>query len=199
MAFADTAKAIGAVTDAISQRLNTRTGLAITVGRPEPGVVAGVERLNLFLYEIQFDASLKNVSLDEGQRPPLWLVLKYFLTAFDDDGKTSDTISAYENLGEGIRALQELSVLPLTPGLPAPLLKALSDNPQDLKITFDEASTELLSKVMQGSDEKYRLSVAFQVRPVMIAAAELASYSLLVGVDYTTAPPTIVGEPAIHI
>lgn len=199
MALADTAKAIGAVTDAISQRLNTRTGLAITVGRPEPGVVAGVERLNLFLYEIQFDASLKNVSLDEGQRPPLWLVLKYLLTAFDDDGKTSDTIPAYENLGEGIRALQELSVFPLTPGLPAPLLKALSDNPEDLKITFDEASTDLLSKVMQGSDEKYRLSVAFQVRPVMITAAELASYSLLVGVDYTTAPVTLVGEPAIHI
>jgi hypothetical protein len=199
MALADTAKAIGAVTDAISQRLNTRTGLTITVGRPEPGAVAAAERLNLFLYEVQFDASLKNVSLDEGQRPPLWLVLKYLLTAFDDDGKTSDTIPAYENLGEGIRALQELSLFPLTPGLPAPLLKALSDNPEDLKITFDDASTDLLSKVMQGSDEKYRLSIAFQVRPVMIAAAELASYSLLVGVDYTTAPVTTVGEPAIHV
>src|SRR5258706_1226213 len=135
MALADTGKAIGVVTDAISQRLNTKTGLLVTVGRPEPGFVAGVERLNLFLYEIQFDASLKNVPLDEGQRPPLWLVLKYLLTAFDDDGKTSDTIAAYENLGEGIRALQELASFPLTPGLPAPLLKALSDNPEDLKIT----------------------------------------------------------------
>jgi hypothetical protein len=199
MALADTARAIGAVTDAISQRLNTRTGLTITVGRPEPGTAAAGERLNLFLYEIQFDASLKNVPLDEGQRPPLWLVLKYLLTAFDEDGKTSDTIPAYENLGQGIRALQELSSFPLTPGLPAPLLKALSDNPEDLMITFDEASTELLSKVMQGSDEKYRLSIAFQVRPVMIAAAELPSYSLLVGVDYTTVPVTTVGEPAIHI
>lgn len=199
MALADTGKAIGAVTDAISQRLKTRTGLAITVGRPEPDVVVGVDRLNLFLYEIQFDASLKNVSLDEGQRPPLWLVLKYLLTAFDDDGKTSDAIGAYENLGEGIRALQELALFPLTPGLPAPLLKALSDNPEDLKITFDDAPTDLLSKVMQGSDEKYRLSIGFQVRPVMIAAAELPSYSLLVGVDYTTAPVTKVGDPAIHI
>lgn len=199
MALADTAKAIGAVTDAISQRLNTKTGLAVTIGRPEPGVVVADDRLNLFLYEIQFDASLKNVPLDEGQRPPLWLVLRYLLTAFEDDGKTSDTIKAFENLGAGIRALQELSLLPLTPGLPAPLLKALSDNPEDLKITFDEASTDLLSKVMQGSDEKYRLSIAFEVRPVMIAAEELPSYSLLVGVDYTTAPVTKVGEAAIHI
>ena len=78
MALADTAKAIGAVTDAISQRLGTKTGLAVTVGRPEPTLpVTSGDRLNLFLYEIQFDASLKNVSLDEGQRPPLWLVLKY--------------------------------------------------------------------------------------------------------------------------
>src|SRR5258706_7528228 len=129
MALADTAKAIGAVTDAISQRLNTRTGLTITVGRPEPGVVAAAERLNLFLYEVQFDASLKNVPLDDGQRPPLWLVLKYLLTAFDGDGKSSDAIGAYENLGIGIRALQELAALPIATGLPATLAAALSDNP----------------------------------------------------------------------
>jgi len=33
----------------------------------------------------------------------------------------------------------------------------------------------------------------------MIAPAELPSYSLLVGVDYTTTPPTRVGEPDIHV
>jgi len=200
MALVDSARAIGAVTDAISQRLSTRTGLSVTVGRPEPptGVPAG-ERLNLFLYEVQLDASLKNVPLDDGQRPPVWLVLKYLLTAFDADGKTSDALGAYENLGEGIRALQELSLFPLTPGLPALLLKALSDNPEDLKITLDEASMDLLSKITQGSDEKYRVSAAFQVRPVMISPSELPSYSLLVGVDYTTTPVTPIGEQGIHI
>src|SRR5262249_16616294 len=113
MALVDSGRAIGAVTDAISQRLSTRTGLSVTVGRPEPptAVPAG-KRLNLFLYEVQFDGSLKNVPLDDGQRPPVWLVLKYLLTAFDDDGKTSDALGAYENLGEGIRALQELSLFP---------------------------------------------------------------------------------------
>ena len=199
MGFADTSRAIGAISDAISQRLNTRTGLPVTIGRPEPGAAPGADRLNLFLYEISFDGSLKNVALDDGQRPPLWLILKYLLTAFDDDGKTSDTVGAFENLGQGIRALQELSSFPLTPGLPAPVLKALSDNPEDLKITFDDASTDLLSKVMQGTDEKYRLSVAFQVRPVMIVASETPLYSLLVGVDYSTAPATTIGEAGIHI
>ncbi len=198
MALADTGRAIGAITDAISHRLNDRTGLPVTVGRPEPEASSSGKRLNLFLYEAQFDASLKNISLDEGQRPPLWLVLKYLMTAFDDI-KGSDSIQAYEYLGQGIRALQELSVLPLVPGLPASILGPLSDNPEDIKITFDDAPADLLSKVMQGSDEKYRFSVSFQVRPVMIAPAETPSYSLLVGVDYTTAPPTEIGEKGVKI
>ena len=199
MALARTGKAIGAITDAISQRLNSRTGLNISVGRPEPPSSATGNRLNIFLYEVEFDGHLKNVSLDEGQPAAVWLVLKYLLTAFDSDGKTSESLIAYEHLGAGIRALQELSLFPLTPGLPGPLLDALSDNPEDLKISFDDTPSELLSKIMQGSDEKYRVSIAFQVRPVMIAPADLPHYSQLVGVDYTTTPPTPIGEAGVHI
>ncbi|HKG79019.1 MAG TPA: Pvc16 family protein [Pyrinomonadaceae bacterium] len=199
MALAKTGKAIGAITDAISQRLNSRTGLNVSVGRAEPAPSAAGNRLNIFLYEVVLDGSLKNVPLDEGQPAALWLVLKYLLTAFDSDGKTSESIVAYEHLGAGIRALQELSDFPLTPGLSGTLLEALSDNPEDLKITFDDTTSELLSKVMQGPDEKYRVSIAFQVRPVMIAPADVPSYSLLVGVDYSTTPPTTIGEEGVHI
>ena len=148
---------------------------------------------------MELDGSLKNVPLDEGQPPALWLVLKYLMTAFDGDGVTSESIIAYEHLGAGIRALQELSHFALKPGLPDALLEALSDNPEDLKISFDNTTSELLSKVMQGPDEKYRVSIGFQVRPVMIAPADLPSYSLLVGVDYTTTPPTTIGEAGVHI
>ena len=38
---------------------------------------------------------------------------------------------------------------------------------------------------MQGTDERYRLSVAFQVRPVMIVPAAEPHAALLVGIDYT--------------
>jgi hypothetical protein len=201
MPLADSANAISAVTEVIVDRLRARTLLDVTVGRPEPGdSFVKAERLNVFLYEILFDGNLKNVPLDEGQRPPLWLVLKYLLTAFDDDGKTSDSPVAYEHLGEGIRALQEIALLPLS-GLSTTQLNSLSDNPEDLAITFDEASTDLLSKVMQGSEEKYRVSIAFQVRPVMIAPAEVPSYSLLVGVDYTASPIPDAKDPEkrIHV
>jgi hypothetical protein len=130
----------------------------------------------------------------------LWLVLKYLLTAFDDDGINSDSMAAHDNLGVAVGALQEFSVLPLTPPLASiPHINALKDNPEVLKITFDEAPLDLLATAMQGSDEKYRLSIAFQVRPVMIAPAELPSYSQLVGVDYTTTPATLVGEKDIHV
>jgi Pvc16 N-terminal domain/IPT/TIG domain len=197
MALANSVGAIAAVTEAVTLRLHEMTGLDVTVGRPEPATsVTAVKRLNVFLYELQFDSALKNVPLDEGQQPPLWLVLKYLLTAFEDDGKTSDSLKAYDNLGLGIRALQELTFLPLAP---LTRLDAVIDNPQDLKITFDEAPLDMLSKVMQGSDEKYRLSVAFQVRPVLIAPAALPSYSLLVGVDYTATPVTTIGEKGIQI
>jgi len=48
----------------------------------------------------------------------------------------------------------------------------LRDNPNELKITFDAATVELLSKLMQGPDQRYRCSAAFQVRPVLIVPAE---------------------------
>ncbi len=199
MALADTGKAIGSVTKLLIDRLSTKTGLNITIGRPEPSAngISG-KRLNLFLYEALFDPSLKNVSLDEGQPPPLWLVLKYLLTAFDDDGN-SDTAVAHDYLGEGIRAIQESNFLYLTASTNVDVRKALNDNPEILKLTFDNVPSDLLSKLMQGSDEKYRFSVGFEVRPVMIATGEPISYSLLVGVDYTAKPNQVIGEKGVQI
>jgi hypothetical protein len=50
---------------------------------------------------------------------------------------------------------------------------------------------------MQGADEKYRCSVGFQVRPVMIASREPADYALLVGVDYQA--DAVIGEAGIQL
>src|SRR6266705_3524191 len=108
MALVNTGRAIGAVTQTLRERLTTVLGAAVgqvTVGRPEPPAAAlAGSRLNLFLYEIHHDEFLRNESLDDGQPPPLWLVLRYLLTAFDEGGD-SDTVDAHEILGEGLRAL----------------------------------------------------------------------------------------------
>jgi hypothetical protein len=196
MALVHTGRGIGAVTQTLRERLTLALGAAVnqvTVGRPEPAAVNAGSRLNLFLYEIHHDEYLRNESLDEGQPPPLWLVLRYVLTAFDEAGE-SDTVEAHEILGEGLRALDALNFLQPTAATTSPL----RDNPNELKITFDAATAELLSKLMQGPDQRYRCSAAFQVRPVLIAPAEPAAYSQLVGIDYI-AGGTVIGERGIRI
>ncbi|MFM7471092.1 MAG: DUF4255 domain-containing protein [Nodosilinea sp.] len=200
MALAETGKAIGAVTQLLREHLLPPTvpEADVTVGRPEDAATSSQNpKLNLFLYEVQFDASLRNHALDYGQPFPIWLVLKYLLTAFDTGGD-SDSILAHGLLGEGIRALQELAFLPLI-GSTSPLntRDTLRDNPEPLKITFDQTPSDLLSKVMQGSEEKYRCSIGFEVRPVMITTRQPTTYSLLVGIDYTTSQ--IIGEAGIQI
>ncbi len=188
MPLAATTRAIGAVTEALRLRLGTRTNVNVLVGRPEQNT-GGQRHLNLFLYEILYDPHLKNYPLDEGQKPPLWLVLKYLITPFGNDGE-SDSTQAHEDLGSALRALYEDDLLRLD-GLTSSIVEALENNPEQLHVTFDESSTELLSKLMQGADERLRLSIAFQVRPVMIATVEPPDYSLLVGVDYTQTPTAL--------
>ena len=200
MAAADTPRAIGAVTRLLRDHL-IRRGFEVSVGKPEVAAQANANvdaKLNLFLYEAGFDPHLRNVELRQGDPAPLWLILKYLLTAYDDT-ENSDSADAHELLGRGIAALQELSLLRLVPPVIASVQAALQDNPEPLKLSFDESSVELLSKIMQGTDERYRLSMAFQVRPVLIVPASPSPSTLLVGIDYTTLPQTVIGEDGIVI
>ena len=97
-------------------------------------------------------------------------MLKYLLTAFDGD-ENSDSAIAHELIGRGIAALHELNFLALDALVATDVRLALENNPEPLKLTFDETTADLLSKIMQGTDERYRLSIAFQMRPVMIVPA----------------------------
>jgi hypothetical protein len=198
MALADSGRAIGAVTNLVRDHLLRRSFL-VSVGKPEDAASNDTNaKLNLFLYEVVFDSTMRNLALRDGEPPPLWLVLKYLLTAFDDD-EDSDSAAAHELLGRGLSALQELSFVPLDTPVAPPVVSALENNPEPLKLTLDESSVELLSKIMQGTDEHYRLSVAFQIRPVMIVPPQLPRGSLLVGIDYTQTPQTIIGPDGVQI
>jgi hypothetical protein len=191
MALADSGRAIGAVTRLLQDHL-IRRGFLVSIGKPEDAADSDTNaKLNLFLYETAFDPQLRNLALRDGEPPPLWLVLKFLLTAFDAT-ESSDTAAAHDLLGRGMAALHELSVLRLDPLVALDVRLALEHNPEPLKLSFDESNAELLSKVMQGTDERYRLSVAFQMRPVMIVPGSLPRASLLVGIDYSTTPQTII-------
>lgn len=169
MTLAASKDAIGEVTDLLRTRIIIGSGINVEVGRPDTAAANGGPKLNLFLFQVEFDPHLKNYSLDEGQMPPLWLALRYLLTAFDD-GKESDSIAAHKLLGQGLAVLQELNFI-------HPTSAALTSNPEPLKLSFEAADVELLSKIMQGSDEKYRISAAFQVRPVMIMPQSAPAYA----------------------
>jgi hypothetical protein len=180
MALADSRSAIGAVGQMLQAQLAARTSVGIIdIGRVEAAAGSGGPKFNLFLYQVDIDGFLRNTPLDVGQRPPVWLTLRYLLTAFDT-GRDSDSVDAHALLGEGMLALEELNYQ-------RPAAVALAENPEPLKITFDSGDAELLSKIMQGTDERYRVSAAFQVRPIMIAPSMPPSY----------APPVLsVGPPA---
>ncbi len=173
MALSDSRNAIGAVGQLLQAQLIARTSAgSVDVGRVEAAKGTAGPKFNLFLYHVEVDGFLRNQPLDAGQQPPLWLVLHYLLTAFDTQSD-SDSIDAHELLGEGMQALQSLSVQ-------HPASAALADNPEPLKITFETGDAELLSKIQQGTDDRYRLCAAFQVRPVLVAATEAPSYAPLV-------------------
>lgn len=173
MALTDSFDAIGAVTELLQTRLQAASKVNVDVGRPESAAAESGRKLNLFLYRLGFDGHLRNLPLDDGQAPPLWLVLHYLLTAFDE--RESDSVGAHKLLGKGLAALHGLNFI-----RPAVTDMALAKNPEPLKVTFDEADVELLAKIMQGTDEKYRVSAAFQVRPVMIVPEAIPSYAPLV-------------------
>jgi len=195
MPLAATGGAIGVVSQLLHDHLAAIPALGdVTVGRPQNAAGGNNSRLNLFLFEVQFDGHLKNIALEEDGPSPLWLALRYLLTAFDTGGE-SDTIEAHEFLGEGIRSLQAVNFSP-TPGVVIP---ELDDSPDMLKVTFEEATPELLSRLTHGSDERFRCSVAFQIRPVMIAPAEPPNAALLVGVDYGAGGIVVPPEIAIRI
>lgn len=186
MSLAASNEAIGAVSDLLKVQLAAWTGIsAVAVGRPEDASKAAAAggSFNLFLYRVGIDASLRNRPLDAGQAPPVWLVLYYLVTAFE--GQDSDSIAAHKLLGRGMLALNAMSVIK-----PDPTNPALSSSPDPLRITFDEADVEMLSKIMQGSEEKYRISAAFQVRPVMLAPVnEPSGYALPVKTIGKPLPP----------
>lgn len=176
MSLAGSSEAIGAVSELLKVRLAAGTGItSVAVGRPEDASKAatagGGGSFNLFLYRVAIDGNLRNRPLDAGQSPPVWLTLHYLLTAFD--GAESDSTIAHKLLSRGMVALNAMSVIRPDPGN-----VILSSNPDPLRLSFDEADVDMLSKIMQGSDEKYRLSAAFQVRPVMLASTDTPSYGL---------------------
>lgn len=191
MPLAESRNAIGALAEHLAVELTSRTDAGtVDIGRPEQANSnSNGPKLNLFLYQIEFDGHMRNTPLDVGQEPPLWLTLRYLLTAFDSTGE-SDSAAAQHLLGQGLLALQAMSMQ--RPGAPA-----LADNPEPIKISFENTNSEMLSSIMQVTDEKYRISAAFQARPILLARLSATGSGPLIRTIGPPASPGVVVLPSM--
>jgi len=206
VSLSNSATAIGAVSGFLQSQIHNRINTNQVTGAnisPTVQVTVGMtavkrERsgvLNLNLYEIQFDGAMKNIPC-EGDDQPVWLVLKYLMTAFDTEGD-SDSAAAHAILSRGIQVLQRINYVGFEGVLETGILLPLQNNPEPLKITFDNVNPDLISKMIQGTNEVFRVSAGFQVRPVLIASGDIPLHPLLVGIDYTK--EEVIGYEGVQI
>jgi hypothetical protein len=169
----------------------------ITTGAAEPSV------LNLFLYMVTPNPGWRNVDLASRDasggrltKPPLALDLHYMMSAYGKADFFAEII-----LGHGLQVLFEFPVLtrpliqqifsgPLTPPLALLSTSGLADQEELIKLTPQLLTTEELSKLWTGFQDKYRATAAFMATVVLIRSDEqVASGGLPVRMPLVFAQP----------
>jgi hypothetical protein len=184
-----TYKALAAVSVTLRNLLLDRmedlpaTPITVTLAPPDVKVdnVSG-RRLNLYLFQVTENASLKNQEIP-GQgnpgaygRPPLSLDLHYLMTAYAEShtGPDSDLV-AQQVLGNAMRVLSDYAILPPDlhqkddPAQPTILDPVLLSEYERIKITLQPVSIEEISKIWTAMPHAdFRRSVLYQVSVVQI-------------------------------
>lgn len=194
----------------------------ITVAPPDISV-AGVNgrRVNLYLYEVRENATLKNQEIPgHGHpsvfgRPPLSLDLHYLLTAYGDSETAADAdLVAQQLLGDAMRVLHDFALWPADlPGLDPSLQREY----ERIKVTLRPASLEELSKIWTAMPQSnFRRSVVYDISVVQIesqARRRLAKPVEIRRLELTlaqrpeiktayrkpTTPGAIIGDPRVGI
>jgi len=196
--------AIGMVSESLRNLLVGEMTLApapnVTVLAPDESG-GGSRRVNLFLYKVQENASLKNQDWqartgDSSQLvpPPLSLNLFYLMTPYAPNDPQSGNSAAHEILGEAMRVLYENPILSEDY-----LVEELVNARHQIKIMLNTLDLEELSQVWNTFTQPFRLSVFYEVSVVQIdmlteSERAMASRVRTVGVPDIRAPykPPIV-------
>jgi hypothetical protein len=184
-----TYKALAAVSVTLKNLLLDRmedlpaTPVTVTLAPPDVKVdnVSG-RRLNLYLFQVTENASLKNQEIP-GQgnpgaygRPPLSLDLHYLMTAYAEShtGPDSDLV-AQQVLGNAMRVLADYAIIPPDlhqkddPAQPTILDPILISEYERIKITLQPVSIEEISKIWTAMPHAhFSRSVLYQVSVVQI-------------------------------
>jgi hypothetical protein len=164
--------AIGMVSESLRNLLIGEMTLippvSVTILAPdEPG---GQRRINLFLYKIQENPTLKNmdwqVSIGNPNQlvpPPLSLNLFYLMTPFSQNDPQTGNTPGHEILGEAMRVFYENPIVP-----EAYLAPGLVDAREQIKIMLNTLDLDELSRVWATFTEPFRLSVLYEVSVVQL-------------------------------
>jgi hypothetical protein len=180
-------RAIAAVSNSIRNLLDAEMEVQASVSIAAPDVdITGItgKRINLFLYKVDENSSLKNMDLPgHGHpgafgRPPLSLDLHYMVTAYGGDSE--EELETQELLGDAMRVLHSHSVI-----LGTNLDTAIRNEVEHIKLYLEPLSLEELTKVWSATTKPIRLSVSYLVTVVQIENLQPRKF------------PRAVGEPPV--
>ncbi|MDH3974189.1 MAG: DUF4255 domain-containing protein [Deltaproteobacteria bacterium] len=164
--------AIGMVSESLR---NLLSGKMVVTSTPDVTILAPDEkgkekRINLFLYKVQENQTLKNmdwqVKRDDTTRlvpPPLSLNLFYLMTAYAKSDQQTGSSTAHEILGDAMRVFYENPVIHEDY-----LADGLKGAREQVKIMLNSLDLEELSNVWGTFSVPFRLSVAYEVSVVQL-------------------------------
>lgn len=159
--------AIGMVSQSLKNLLEKEMKIEsapdVTIKSPDEG--GGNKRINLFLYRVQENPTLKNLDwqLKQGEPsklvpPPLSLNLFYLMTPY-----ATDDVTAHEILGVAMRVFYENPIVPETY-----LAQELQGAREQIRIMLNPLDMEELSTVWNTFTKPFRLSVLYEVSVVQL-------------------------------
>jgi hypothetical protein len=140
----------------------------IILSAPDSNIPAGA-RLSLYLYHIGPDPQLRNQPAlaigTSGLVPaPLALRLSYLVTPVHDDEEVNQAV-----LGRILQALHDRPFLDEVAG--APLDDSRGGGSPEFRLSLEPLPIDSIARIWHAMGSDYRLSVAYQMRTVMVDSA----------------------------
>lgn len=158
----------------IENAIQLDDGAAVCVTRPPDKVNPATNRLNLFLYHTEIEASFRNrvdlnrqLQAGESAEPPLPLCLYYLLSAYGTEQDTGD-ITAHRLMGRAALSLHDHPILGATEIQAALPGTDLHEQIERVRVTPMSLSLEEMSRLWGSFSTNYRLSMAYKASVVLI-------------------------------
>jgi Pvc16 N-terminal domain/IPT/TIG domain len=197
--------AIGMVSESLRALLagEMRLTPSVPVTVLAPDEAGGERRINLFLYKVQENVSLKNLDWQVKPAaptsvtlPPLSLNLFYLLTPYAANDPQTGNAVAHEILGEAMRVFYEHAVVP-----DDYLVAGLQDSREQIRIMLNTLNVDEMSQVWHTFSHPFRLSVVYEISvvqldPLPASERPMAPRVKQVGVPQVQAPfhPPVVNS-----